>query len=134
MSVTLTTLSDGTSAVNHTMALIGRDRSSAEWQDSDHVANGRDMRLFIKQTMMPTSPLGKAVRRSLCQLRCRVPVTTTIAGTSKEILEEITVNFTITTPTTISTNFAANELRDLTGVMKSLLTDAILVQILRGEV
>jgi len=133
MAITITTLNDGTSNINHALSSVGADLKQHDWRDTTSVTNGRYGLLTIKQTNLPASPLGKPVRRTLVQLKSSLPVATTVSGTSKNINEEVVVNFTITAPQGLSSNFPANELRDLVGQLKSFLTDANLLAIAAGE-
>lgn len=124
MSIDITTLNNE-AAVAKTFTLIGRDRGVAEWLNTTDFTATHEDKLFIKQQIIGKQN-GAPLRRSLCQLRFRQ------VNAVSSITDEITVNLTITTPTSLAAA-TATQRKDAVAFVRNLVTAAVVDKLVNGE-
>lgn len=119
--------------VAKTFTKISADRNSAEWLNTSDSTASLDIRGFVKQQLSGKTKTGIPIRRSLIQFRTVVPTSVTIGGNTTSVPEECVVNLTVTAPTQLATLTLTNE-KDLVAWLRALTNEAVVVQLLRGEV
>lgn len=126
MAITITTLNNS-AAVPKTFVEIGKDRVSAEYENSTDFSATKRGKLFIKQSVLSKTKTGTPIRRSLVQYQ--------MVGSDDGVNspETITVSFTITSPETLSVLNAVDR-QDATAFVKDLLTNAIVTALSQGQV
>jgi hypothetical protein len=132
MSITITTLNN-TAAQSKAFTEVGRDRTSSEWYNSAQAADDYDGRLLIKQSIQGKNRLGVPIRRTLVQYRAKAPVTTSVGGTTTSVQEEVVINFTISSPTSLS-ELTSTDREDAVTFLKNFLSSTNIAKLIAGEV
>lgn len=83
--------------------------------------------MIVKQAIIGTAKSGAKVRRSLVQTKT---LATEAAG---ENADEVTVNLTLTAPV-VRTVMTDTQLKDTVAFIRNGITDALVMQLLNGEV
>jgi len=130
MPITITTLNNS-QAVAKTFTEVSKDRNTAEWINSTDTAGDQDSRLIIKQQIIGKTKNGVPLRRSLVQTK--ITRNKTDLGEPLGFVEEITVNLTITSPTSFSA-FSAQHREDMVAFIKNLMTNANVDALAQGQV
>lgn len=132
MPLTITTLNNEAAAAK-TFTEIAKDRQSAEWLNTTDSNSTLDIRLTVKQSQLGKTRTGVAIRRTLVQAKAVAPTTVVISGNSTSVNEEITANFTLTTPVGLAT-LTTTQRKDLVAFLRNFLTASVVEQLARGEV
>lgn len=132
MSITITTLNNE-AAVARNFTEINKDRFIAEWQNaSDSNGSTLDGRLFIKQSLTGKTKTGVPIRTTLVQSKYVAPTTVVIGGNSVVVPEEVVVNLTIKTPSTLAT-LTATQRKDLVAFIRNFCIAANVDKLCNGE-
>ena len=132
MPLSITTLNNN-AAVAKNFTEVGKDRVSSEWLNSDDSTTTLDSRMFVKQRVIGKTKAGVQIQQSLVQYKIVAPTSVVINGNTQTISEEITVNFTITSPKALAT-LTSTQRKDAVAFLKALLTGANIDALCQGQV
>lgn len=130
--ITLTTLNNN-AAVAKTFTEIAKDKTSAEWVNTTDSTSTLDVRMSVKQQILSRTKTGVPIRRSLVQVKAVAPTSVVLNGNTTTIAEEITMNFTIISPTALAT-LTPTTRADLLAYLENMLSPTVIEQLVRGEV
>lgn len=131
MAITITTLNNEAAAAK-TFVEVSKDRSSAEWYNSSDESSSFHNTISIKQRIQGKNLNDVSMRQTLVQCKS-TGVSTSDPIVGKGLPEDIWINVTINSPTTLQA-LTSTQRKDVMAFLRNFLTAANVDALMTGQV